>query len=72
VPDPAADVAQLTALLRHHRRPLCTTCAAAKLGVEVTRALEATDALAKIAPLDQQVATCSVCGRTQWVLSLTA
>jgi len=67
---PTSDAARLTALLRHHRLPLCTSCAAAKLGMELPRVLEATDAVTKTVALDQVLGACSMCGRSQWVLSL--
>jgi hypothetical protein len=38
---PKTDAACLTRLLRQHRRPLCTSCAAARLAMDTPRVLEA-------------------------------
>jgi len=38
--------------------------------MELPRVLEATDAVTKTVALDQVLGACSMCGRSQWVLSL--
>jgi len=37
--------------------------------MELPRVLEATDAVTKTVALDQVLGACSMCGRSQWVLS---
>jgi hypothetical protein len=69
---PAAptDVARLSSLLRERRSPICATCAARKLGFDLPRMLEAAAGLARTVALEQYVAACSVCGRSQWIMLL--
>ena len=70
VPTPHEDVARLTELLRGQRRPICQSCVAAKLGIDTLRLLDAITDVSRTVALDQEVTACSVCGRSQWALSL--
>jgi hypothetical protein len=66
---PTRDGAQLMGLLR--RLPLiCTSCAAVKLALSVARVLDAVTDLTRSAAVEQTVSRCSVCGRSQAVLTL--
>jgi len=65
----ATDAANLAALLRHEPR-LCTSCAAAKLVLDLERVLDAMVELTRTLALHQEVNPCPVCGRNQWVISV--
>jgi hypothetical protein len=65
-------VARLASLLRRRRTPICVDCAALKLGLDLPRVFDVVENLAKTVSLHEEVGRCSICGASQWALSLRA